>query len=67
MKRYILIRKLESEIAKLNEEIDMHIVRGISYKNLSRRHKVLMAELRQAKRAPSIMDRFANYASVFLL
>ncbi len=67
MKRYILIRRLEGEIAKLNEAIDMRIVRGISYKSLSRRHKVLVAELRSLKRTPSMMNRFTQYASVFLL
>ena len=67
MKRYILIRRLEGEIAKLNEEIDMRIVRGISYKMLSRQHKMLMAELRSLKRTPSLMNRFTSYASVFLL
>lgn len=67
MKRYILIRRRESEVAKLNEEIDMRIVRGVSYKALSRKHKTLLAELRSLKRTPGIMSRFAQYASVFLL
>jgi hypothetical protein len=67
MKRYILIRRLEGEISKLNEEIDMRIVRGVSYKTLSRKHRVLMAELRSLKRTPSMMTRFSQYASVFLL
>jgi hypothetical protein len=67
MKRYILIRKLESELAKLNEEIDARIMRGLSYKALSRKHKGLVVELRALKRTPSLMNRFAQYASVFLL
>jgi hypothetical protein len=67
MKRYILIRRIESEIAKLNEEIDLRIIRGVSYKTLSRRHKILLAELKSLKRTPGMMNRFAQYASVFLL
>lgn len=67
MKRYILIRRIENEIAKLNEEIDMRIMKGISYRNLSLRHKVLMTQLRAVKRSPSMMTRFTQYASVFLM
>jgi hypothetical protein len=67
MKRYIAIRRLESEIAKVNEEIDARILRGVSYRTLSRKHKLLLAELRSIKRTPGIMSRFAQYASVFLL
>jgi hypothetical protein len=67
MKRYILIRRIESEIAKLNEEIDVRIMKGISYKNLSLRHKILMTQLRAVKRSPSLVNRFAQYASVFLM
>jgi hypothetical protein len=67
MKRYILIRRVESEIARLNEEIDMRIVRGVSYKALARKHKTLIAELRSLERTPGMMNRFAQYASVFLL
>jgi hypothetical protein len=67
MKRYILIRRVESEIAKVNEEIDMRIVRGLSYKSLAKKHKALIAELRSLKRTPGIMNSFAQYASTFLL
>lgn len=67
MKRYIMIKRIENEIAKLNEQIDMRIVRGISYKSLSIQHKVLMTQLRAVKRSPSVMSKFTQYASVFLM
>lgn len=67
MKRYILIRRIENEIAQLNEKIDMRILKGISYKNLSLRHKVLITQLRAVKRSTSLVSRFTQYASVFLM
>ncbi len=67
MKRYIQIKRIENEIAKLNEEIDMKIMRGVSYRSLSLQHKVLMTQLRAVKRSPGVMSRFAQYASVFLM
>lgn len=69
MRTYILIKRIEGEIARLNEEIDMRIIKGQSYKILSRKHKLLMEQLRLVKRAApaSVFSRFTRYASVFLM
>jgi uncharacterized protein (DUF1810 family) len=69
MRTYILIKRLEGEIARLNEEIDARIVRGLSYKTLSRRHKSLVEELRTVRRRSTsdVFGRLTRYASVFLM
>ena len=74
MTTYNLMKKLYREIDRLNEEIDMRIEKGLSYKILARRHKYLMEELRSIDPQPivsvvprGIMNRLAQYVSVFLL
>lgn len=77
MSTYNLMKKLYREIDSLNEEIDMKIEKGLSYKVLARRHKYLMEELRSIDPQPQskpiaivsrgIMNRLAQYVSVFLL
>ncbi|MDP3962326.1 MAG: hypothetical protein Q8Q03_00445 [bacterium] len=71
MTTYNLMKKLYREIDRLNEEIDMRIERGLSYKVLARRHKYLMEELRSIDPQPivsrGIMNRLAQYVSVFLV
>ena len=71
MSTYILIKRIQAEIEEINEAIDMKIIRGLSYKSLSTKHKSLMNELRSLKSKPvvssGIMNRLAQYASVFLL
>ncbi|MEY2664720.1 MAG: hypothetical protein RIT04_528 [Candidatus Parcubacteria bacterium] len=39
------IQMIRAEIKRLNEEIDMKIIRGISYRGEARRHKSLMSQL----------------------
>jgi hypothetical protein len=64
------IKELRKEINKLNQEIDRRIVRGISYKTLSRKHKVLVAQLNSATRYPSssygFFDRLNRVVSTFM-
>ena len=68
-----MMKKLYREIDSLNEEIDMRIEKRLSYKVLARRHKYLMEELRSLDPQPvpivsrGIMNRLAQYVSVFLL
>lgn len=40
---------IECEIRKLNEVIDMKIVRGQSYRHEARRHKMLVAQVKRMK------------------
>lgn len=45
MSRNKTIKAIRSEIEKLNKEIDLRIIKGLSYKDLSRRHKFLHSQL----------------------
>ena len=45
MSKYQLKKTIEREIKDLNWRIDMKIVRGISYRNEARRHKLLLMQL----------------------
>jgi len=45
MSKYRLSKILQTEINKLNEVIDLKIIRGLSYTKESRRHKFLMKQL----------------------
>ena len=79
MNTYTLIKKLYKEIDEINEEIDVRIEKGLSYKVLSRRHKILVEKLRSLDRPSTlsiglskvwpkgIMGKLAQYASVFLM
>ncbi|MEN9649420.1 MAG: hypothetical protein RL094_387 [Candidatus Parcubacteria bacterium] len=40
---------IEVELRKLNETIDMKIVRGLSYRQEARRHKTLLAQARRLR------------------
>ena len=79
MSTYTLIKKLYKEIDEINAEIDMKIERGLSYKMLSRRHKMLIEKLHTLDRpsalsiglsehwSKGLMGKLARYASVFLM
>jgi hypothetical protein len=73
---------LQKDIEKVNEEIDLRIIRGLSYKSLSKKHKMMMERLHALNRVASsstatksiesswskgLMGRLAQYASVFLM
>ena len=45
MSKYTFIKELRKEIKYLNEQIDRRIIKGYSYKDLSRRHKNLVDKL----------------------
>lgn len=45
MSKHQALRVIKSEIKKLNQEIDIRIIKGLSYKDLSKRHKLLMSQL----------------------
>ncbi|MEN9524161.1 MAG: hypothetical protein RL536_230 [Candidatus Parcubacteria bacterium] len=45
MSKHQAVRTIRTEIHRLNREIDMCIIRGLSYKRQAVRHKFLMAQL----------------------
>ncbi len=57
MSKYRLSRILQSEINKLNETIDLKIIRGLSYRSEARRHKFLMKQFEELKRQESFHAR----------
>ena len=79
MNTYNSIKKLYKEIDDINAEIDMKIEKNLSYKVLSKRHKMLIEKLRSMDRPSTLsiglskvwpkglMGKLAQYASVFLM
>lgn len=45
MSKHQAIRTIRMEIDKLNQEIDLRIIKGVSYRREALRHKFLMAQL----------------------
>ena len=70
------IKRIQNQIDRLNDEIDYKIIKGLSYKALSKKHRALIEELSYLKRkvynsqkskSVGFFGRLAQYASVFLL
>lgn len=70
MSKHILVRELKQEIDKLNTVIDLKIIRGISYRAESRRHKFLMSQLSSLSQRPVVskgwIDRMSHLVSTFM-
>jgi len=45
MSKQQAVRTIRAEIDRLNQEIDLCIIKGVSYRRLSMRHRSLMAKL----------------------
>lgn len=46
MNKNTLKKEIHKEIKNINRLIDMRIIKGLSYKDLSRRHKFLISQLK---------------------
>jgi hypothetical protein len=75
MSKYRLSKIIQAEINKLNEEIDLRIIRGLSYKTEARRHKFLLSQLRDLERKESYratppqarwFEKTLKYSSAFM-
>jgi len=67
MSKNQIIRSLRKEIRRLNLIIDVKIIKGQSYYNESRRHKLLMAQLdRLAPQGHGWFSRSMSYISMFM-
>ncbi len=62
MSKFTLKREILKEIKNINTLIDMRIIKGISYKDLSRRHRFLMSELNSLR---SKRHSYVSYVKVF--
>lgn len=48
MSKYKIVTTIQKELAKINERIDMKILRGESYRQEARQHKALLSQLKHA-------------------
>ena len=64
-----LINTIHAELDRINEAIDLKIIRGQSYAKEARRHKFLLSHLTQAirKDRTNWVQRTAHMMSSFLL
>ncbi len=67
MSKHQVLRTIKDEIKRLNHEIDLRIIKGMSYKEQSRRHKFLMSQLNTLVRSrPSWFGRSFSAVSSFM-
>jgi hypothetical protein len=69
MSHQTLIKTIQSELEKINDEIDLKIIRGIAYRKEAQRHKFLLSHLTRAVRKDRTgwLHRAAHMMSSFLL
>lgn len=60
-------KTIESELRKLNEAIDLKIIKGVSYVKESRRHKFLLRQLKGFALPSSWFQKSFNLVSTFVL
>ncbi len=66
MTKYKTITTIKKEINKINEEIDLRIIKGLAYRAEARRHKILLEKLRRDTR-PTWQYRLSRMVTSFLL
>ena len=64
MSKNKIVTTIQKELARVNEQIDMKIITGRSYKKDSLRHKYLLAQLR-AIRARESFNFFGKLSQSF--
>lgn len=71
MSKFILEKTIKSEIKKVNDIIDLKIVKGMSYKREALRHRFLLNRLTDLHRIPKFhsngFQRFVNVVATFVL
>ena len=66
MSKHQAIRTIRAEIDRLNQQIDLAIIRGVSYRREALRHKFLMAQLARLAPRRSWFARSLKFASAFI-
>lgn len=68
MSRNDLIKTMEVELTRLNREIDLKIIRGLSYRREAKLHRFLSAQLSNLtiNRSHNWMGRVLSSASTFI-
>lgn len=68
MTQHQAYKVIVEEIERLNKEIDLKIIKGVSYAEESRRHKVLLARLKHANPQPMWwIKRSLNFVTAIVL
>lgn len=71
MSKIVLEKNIKSELKKINEVIDMKIIRGMSYRREALRHRFLLYRLgdlhRLSKFHSNWFQRSINVVATFLL
>jgi hypothetical protein len=67
MSKHQAVRTIRAEIERLNQEIDLRIIKGVSYRREALRHKFLTAQLArlQPKRS-NWLGRSLSFVSMFM-
>ena len=63
MSKHQALRTIRAEIEKLNQDIDLKIIKGVSYRRESLRHKFLTAQL--ARISPKRFSLFSGPLRIF--
>ena len=66
MSKYQIVRELRREIKALNRKIDLHIIHGMPYRELARRHKLMVLQLKNLLPRRSLLGSL-SLASMFML
>lgn len=66
MSKYQTVKEIKKEIERLNKEIDLRIIHGLSYSILSRRHKILVNQLRRLVDRGNWLIRSFGLISTFI-
>ncbi|MEN9913247.1 MAG: hypothetical protein RLY66_655 [Candidatus Parcubacteria bacterium] len=63
MSKHQVIKTIRMEIEALNQEIDLRIIKDVSYRRQALRHKMLTAQLhRLTRRESSVFGRVFGFA-----
>lgn len=67
MSKNDLIKTIQAEIQRLNQDIDLRIIRGLSYRREARRHKLLTIQLSRLthKSALGWLSRMSRAMAMF--
>ncbi len=65
MSKYDTIKAIEQELNRLNSTIDLCIIRGVSYKQESRRHRLLVRARERLQGHSGFFTRLSKSFGVF--
>jgi hypothetical protein len=67
MSKHQAIKMIRLEIERLNQEIDLRIIKGVSYAREAKRHRFLQSQLqRLAPRREHWLGRSLSFMSAFM-